>query len=141
MAGRRTPAESLSGSASAVLLLISACAPSAPGAATPPADGVPPSSPVTPNAQATPSDEKGPLVLAADRFFVPDVMEVKSGMTVTWRNEGQEVHNIIANDGLFRSPDLAPYNTFSYTFNRPGRYRYACTYHAGDGMFGEVDVR
>jgi plastocyanin len=141
MAGRRTPAESLSGSACAVLLLISACAPIAPGAATPSANGVRPSSPVRPNAQATPSDEKSSLVLAADRFFVPAAIEVKVGATVTWRNEGQEVHNIVAHDGSFRSPDLAPDNTYSYNFLRPGRFSYLCTYHAGDGMYGEVDVR
>lgn len=108
---------------------------------TPAASGVRPFAPITPNARPTPSDENSSRVVAADRFFVPNVIEVKVGTTVTWRSEGQEVHNIIADDGSFRSPDLATDNTFFYTFMRPGRYRYVCAYHAGDGMFGWVDVK
>ena len=127
----------------AVLVLTSACASAVPPSgptATQATNGAQPSSAVTPNAGRTPSDEESSLVPAADRFFVPAAINVKVGTTVTWRNEGQEVHNIFANDGLFRSADLAPGNTFSYTFIRPGRYAYLCTHHAGDGMYGEVNV-
>lgn len=132
------------GGVCALLLLTSACAPVVTGAGatpTPAGSGVRPFAPITPNARPTPSDENSSLVVAADRFFVPDVIEVKVGTTVTWRSEGQEVHNIIADGGSFRSPDLATDNTFFYTFMRPGRYRYVCAYHVGDGMFGWVDVK
>lgn len=129
--------------ACAALLVASSCAsavPEVPASATarPTAAGT--ASPVAASARPTTTPEK-PLVIAADRFFILAETVVKVGTIVTWRNDGQEVHNIFANDGSFHSPDLASGNAFSWTFTRPGRYAYLCTYHAGDGMYGAVDVR
>ena len=35
---------------------------------------------------------------------------------------------------------MDPGNRFSYTFLRPGVYKYFCIRHGGDGMVGEVIV-
>ena len=80
-------------------------------------------------------------VSLAEHFFDPALLTVKAGTTVTWRNVGQQTHDVNARDGSFHSPLLGPGGTFSYTFTTPGRYRYFCVPHEGDGMIGEVDVQ
>jgi len=75
-------------------------------------------------------------VLLGDHFFDPQVLVVKVGTTVTWRNSSG-THDVTARDGSFRSQPLG--DSFSYTFTRPGRYPYFCSNHAGE-MQGEVVV-
>lgn len=96
----------------------------------------PPAPPVTP----TPA--RGHVVVdAADDFFSPAQLVVAVGATVTWKNVGGEGHDVVAEDGSFVSNALGPGETFSHTFTRPGTYRYVCTFHAGEGMVGDVTVR
>lgn len=80
-------------------------------------------------------------VSLGEHFFDPPLLVVRVGTTVTWRWLGQQVHDVNARDGSFRSPLLGPGGTFSFTFTGPGRYPYFCEPHQGDGMVGEVDVR
>lgn len=94
---------------------------------------------LAPNATAT-SDTTQPLIQLAEHFYTPAQLTVKVGTTVTWRNVGQQVHDVNANDGSFHSGNLEPGMTFTYTFTRPGQFKYYCIPHAGDGMTGEVDV-
>lgn len=67
-------------------------------------------------------------------------IEIRAGDTVTWENRGLEVHNAAANDGSWRSPDLRPGGRYSRTFTAPGEYRYVCTLHIAEEMFGRVTV-
>jgi hypothetical protein len=53
---------------------------------------------------------------------------------------GTEGHDVTADDGSFYSRVLLPGTSYSMVFDRPGRYGYICTPHAGDGMRGEVVV-
>jgi plastocyanin len=90
-----------------------------------------------PIAAATQSD--GPILVSlAENYFVPPLVTVKVGMTVIWHNYGQQSHDVRARDGSFTSPLLPGGGVFTYTFTKPGKYRYYCTLH-GD-MSGEVDV-
>ena len=81
------------------------------------------------------------VVQLGDHFYDPAALTVSVGTTLTWRLMGSQTHNVIAYDGSFRSPDLGPGNSYSYTFTKPGRFPYFCAPHYGDGMTGEVIVR
>ena len=61
--------------------------------------------------------------------FKPDDLKVEEGTTVVWRNNGTTLHTVTADDGTFDSGELAPGETFTYTFERSVALRYACTPH------------
>jgi plastocyanin len=58
--------------------------------------------------------------------YDPSSMTVSAGTTVTWNNSGSTAITITSPDGLFDSDSVAPGNSFSYTFDTPGSYRYFC---------------
>ena len=83
--------------------------------------------------------------VAADRgiaihgkLFEPERLTVVAGDTVTWTNHDAVTHDIAADDGSFASGALAPGESVSVTFSRPGRVHYLCTIHRY--MRGEIDV-
>lgn len=61
--------------------------------------------------------------------FVPDSVTIKVGETVTWVNNESYAHDVVSDDGLFRSPKLATGEKFSYTFMKEGTYTYICGIH------------
>ena len=63
--------------------------------------------------------------------FTPDTITVVLGVnnTVVWTNDDTAPHTVTANNGAFTSGNLAPGQTFSFTFTTPGTYTYHCTYH------------
>jgi plastocyanin len=94
--------------------------------------------------------------------FLPATITVEAGETVTWTNKTTESHSVTAyQDGI---PEGAPYfasggapseqaarddlngsliaesETFEFTFDQPGTYRYFCIPHESDGMKGTVVV-
>jgi len=74
----------------------------------------------------------GPTVTVEMRniLFEPKAIRVKPGTTVTWVNRDPVVHNVKALDSTFLSPDEMPQgDTFTFRFERPGTYRYQCTFH------------
>ena len=71
-------------------------------------------------------------------MFAPTSMAVKAGATVTWTNMDQEPHTVMSSDGLFRSGALDTGDSFSFKFDKPGTYQYACTIHPR--MVGTVVV-
>jgi len=74
--------------------------------------------------------------------FVPDVIAVAAGTTVTWINEDYaagETHDVIAESGAFASEVFEPGSGFSFTFFTPGTYTYYCDLH--EGMYGSVIVQ
>ncbi len=82
----------------------------------------------------------GPEVVAKDLSFKPARISVKLGAEVTWAFEDKGTsHNVTAQDGSFRSGDLAK-ATFTHRFAKPGSFSYICTIHP-DKMKGDVDVR
>ena len=56
--------------------------------------------------------------------FVPRTVTVNGGDTVVWRNTDTVNRQIVANNGSFASPILAPNRTFTRPMNTPGFYRY-----------------
>lgn len=61
--------------------------------------------------------------------FSPASAKVKVGDTVTWVNQDDHDHQVAADNGLFRSPNLSSGGSFRYTFKNAGTVSYSCTYH------------
>lgn len=66
-----------------------------------------------------------------DNFtFTDAVLTVKPGTTVTWTNRDDIPHSVVdKNRKLFRSKVLDTGESFSFTFQEPGRYDYFCGLH------------
>jgi plastocyanin len=64
-----------------------------------------------------------------DFNFQPARLEVRSGTTVVWSNQGQVIHTVTAEDGSFDSGEIESGAKGSITFSRPGTYPYHCTPH------------
>lgn len=62
--------------------------------------------------------------------FQPEVLTVKRGDTVVWRNRDIVPHTATAT-GLFDSGAIANGKSWSYVANKAGRHDYVCTYHPG----------
>src|SRR5262245_12163157 len=100
-------------------------------------------SPTPPAATSRPTATAGPrleLVDIRDNHFIPRDLTVPVGATVRWTNFGEAQHDVVANDGSFKSGSLSTGSSFSHTFTSPGRYTYYCTPHVADLMMGEIDV-
>ena len=75
-----------------------------------------------------------------DNFvFGPEALTVSVGTTVTWINQDDIPHTVVANDKSFKSKVLDSDERFSFTFTRPGEYGYFCSLHPH--MTGKVIVK
>ena len=73
--------------------------------------------------------DAGDATVAIKNFnFAMDVT-VTPGSTVTWTNLDGEPHTVASIDGLFRSPALDQNDSFRFTFEKPGIYKYICSIH------------
>jgi plastocyanin len=98
---------------------------------------------VAPPSIATPTDAAGKpvaMVWMGDHYYSPSKLTVPLGTTVMWRMLGSQEHDVWAYDGSFHSPTMGPGATFTHTFTKPGTFKYLCTPHSGDGMYGEIVV-
>jgi plastocyanin len=82
--------------------------------------------------------------------FVPAALEVSVGETVTWVNHDDTLHTVTssspgkrkavaAKPGSVFDHDLELDETFSFTFERAGRFAYRCDVHPR--MRGRIGVR
>jgi len=98
----------------------------------------------------------------ANHKFTPETLEIVVGETVKWVNDTDEAHTVTAvQESLpaaadyFSSGDapdedrakddlvaelIDPGESFEWTFEEPGTYRYYCIPHKADGMVGSVVV-
>jgi plastocyanin len=83
--------------------------------------------------------DEATVVLAHDFMFAPATLTITSGSTVTWTNHDQEPHTVVSTSGLFRSGALDTDESFSFRFDKPGTYQYACSIHPR--MVGTVVVQ
>ncbi len=79
------------------------------------------------------------VVLAHGFMFAPAELAVPAGSTVTWTNRDDEPHTVVSDGGLFRSGALDTGESFSFRFDKPGTYRYACSIHPR--MVGTIVVK
>lgn len=87
------------------------------------------------------------VVAMLDNSFAPAVVRVPVGSAVRFQNRGRSPHNAIAVDGSWSTEQAAGRAALSegesaeITFERPGRYRFYCSFHATpDGLRGMVGV-
>jgi plastocyanin len=71
----------------------------------------------------------GGQVVMKDIAFNPASITVKMGESVTWTNQDGVTHTVVADNGEFKSGDVAPGGTFTFTFDKAGTYPYHCTIH------------
>jgi len=85
--------------------------------------------------------EAAPLVIHIDNFaFGPSGAAIPTGTTVTWVNDDDAPHTVVAVDGKsFRSRALDSGERFSFTFTSPGTWSYFCSVHPQ--MTGKVVVK
>jgi plastocyanin len=79
-------------------------------------------------------------VTIANFAFSPVSITVKKGTQVTWTNQDSTSHTVTENDGK-NGPSAPPLNqgqTYSFTFNEVGTFRYHCSIHPE--MTGTVTV-
>jgi plastocyanin len=79
-----------------------------------------------------------------DNFYARDVTRVPLGGTVRFPNEGRVPHNAVAVDGSWRTrASVGRDEAATVTVDRPGVYRFYCTFHAtrdGKGMAATLVV-
>jgi copper-containing nitrite reductase len=95
-------------------------------------------------------------VLMTDSAFVPSVLQIQAGQTVTWVNTSSTIHTVVddvsralnpgdvslpAGAQAFASSFLLAGQNYAHTFSRPGVYHYVCTQHEHNGMVGTIVVR
>lgn len=75
-----------------------------------------------------------------DFAFVPAVIQVSVGATVTWINRDRAPHTATSTNpsGVFDSGSLAQDERFEFEFTEPGTYEYFCSIHPW--MTGKVIV-
>ena len=72
--------------------------------------------------------------------FAPKDVTVKTGQTITWRNDDTVDHNVTATSGAsFKSKNFGNGGTFSFKAAKAGTVKYVCTIHPG--MTGTIIVR
>ena len=73
--------------------------------------------------------------------FDPPTLTVAPGTKVVWVNKDEEPHTVTSanNDAPFKSAGLDTDDSFSFTFTKPGTYKYFCSIHPH--MVGTVVVK
>jgi plastocyanin len=89
------------------------------------ADGVVPETPT--DASDAPA---GPTtVRIVNLAFNPAEVTIATGTAVSWVNDDSVPHTVTSTDGVFDSGIFDPGASFTWTFDRPGSYPYACQIH------------
>jgi len=90
----------------------------------------------------TPSDAEttdSAKVVVKDFMFNPASLTVKAGSTVTWVNMDDEPHTVVSDTGLFKSGGMDTNESYSFKFDKPGTYHFACSIHPR--MVGTIVVQ
>jgi plastocyanin len=82
---------------------------------------------VTGASQSTSTATKNVAIRAAG--FAPANVTIATADAVKWTNRDTKNHQIVANNGSFVSPTIAPGKSYTRTFNTAGTYRYHDALH------------
>jgi plastocyanin len=74
-------------------------------------------------------DAATPRVQIKEFKFVPALLTVPVGTTVTWTNGDEEAHTVTATDRAYTSTGLEAKETYTHRFTTPGTYTYFCALH------------
>ena len=78
---------------------------------------------------AEPPAPKSVVVPIKNFAFMQMSVTVAAGGSVTWKNLDGEPHTVVSTDGLFRSGGLDEGDSFTFSFQKPGVYKYVCSIH------------
>jgi plastocyanin len=71
-----------------------------------------------------------PALVKIENFaFTPQELTVKVGTTVTFENDDDIPHQVVATGGAFRSKALDTGDAYAFTFMEPGEIAYFCSLH------------
>ena len=91
------------------------------------------------SAIAAPALAADSAVVAISNFtFSPAAIKIHPGDSLTFRNDDDIPHQVIANDGSFKSKALDTGDTSVFTFKTAGEFGYFCGLHPH--MVGKVIV-
>jgi plastocyanin len=79
-----------------------------------------------------------PAVHISNFTFGPAMLKVRVGQTVTWTNDDDIPHTVVAIDHSFKSKVLDTGEHFTFTFTKAGTFGYFCSLHPH--MTGKVMV-
>jgi len=84
-------------------------------------------------------------VQSLDNTFRAQNIQVQTGATVTWTNDGRNEHDVLPIEGDAWGVEVEgfqPGDAYAYTFEEPGVYDYYCSIHGTTtaGMIGTVVV-
>jgi plastocyanin len=70
----------------------------------------------------------------ADKCYIPNTVQIKTGGTVTWKNVDTAAHTVTSgkdaiSDGFFDSGMIMAGNSFDHKFDKAGTYDYYCMVH------------
>ncbi len=97
---------------------------------------------VTTIAMSRPSHADEPVIVSVhikDFAFVPSVITIAPGTTVTWTNDDEDPHTVVSTGKDFGSAALDTNARFSFTFVKPGDFAYFCSLHPH--MTARITVR
>lgn len=77
----------------------------------------------------SPTESNTVNVNIEDFSFNPATITIKKGTVVTWIQKDSVKHTATSDDGIFDSGLLSKGQTWSYTFNEAGIFKYHCTPH------------
>ncbi len=91
-----------------------------------------------------PTKSSRPGCEESDLCYIPSVIEINAGESVTWKNQDVAFHSVTSGSyeepqELFDSGHLDPDQTFTLKFDELGDYDYFCTLHPW--MKGKVLVK
>jgi len=75
-------------------------------------------------------------------LFTPSQVTIAKGGSVTWTNNDSITHTVVddlSNVGGPNSGDIAPGQSYSFTFNKTGSFQYHCSLHPS--MRGTIVVK
>lgn len=78
------------------------------------------------------TDSKNVSVDIKDYAYSPATITVKVGTKVTWTNQDNMRHDVVATNPSADAPNSDLFGkgeSYSFTFNKPGTYEYYCTPH------------
>lgn len=78
-------------------------------------------------------------VSISDFAYTPSEMTIGTGFKVRWTNKDNTAHTIVSDDNTFESTTLGQDESFSYTFDKTGVYKYHCSIHPY--MTGTITVK
>lgn len=81
------------------------------------------------SASAPPAEGGGVQVVMEGIAFAPTEVEVRVGQSVTWTNNDEVMHDVIASGGEFASELFGEGETYSFTPTEPGTIDYVCSIH------------